>query len=140
MFLTGFIFGLLVFNSFTANIISSLATSRSLNSIEELLNYGKMRLDKLATSAQFTFLILSHNSLIGSSFPPFTKVIQDSEHPLVSSLHKYMQSHEETKHWNEEMKRCYREHNDSKYCDKRVVDVIARGNRESTIRVSAKVH
>lgn len=43
LFLVGFLFGMLVFNSFTANIISTLSASQSIESVQELINYGKIQ-------------------------------------------------------------------------------------------------
>lgn len=43
IFLTGFVYGILVFYSFAANIISSLVYSRSIQSVSELLDYGQIR-------------------------------------------------------------------------------------------------
>ncbi len=43
LYLSGFLFGMLVFNSFCANIISTLSSSKSIDSIQEFLEYGQMR-------------------------------------------------------------------------------------------------
>ncbi len=43
LFVVGFLFGMVVYTSFTAQIVSTLSTAQSIKSVRELLDYGKIR-------------------------------------------------------------------------------------------------
>ena len=57
LFLTGYIFGLLCFSYFSANIVNTLTNTQSLDTLEQLINYKDIK-------------------LLGSVFPPFRLAIQ----------------------------------------------------------------
>ncbi len=78
LFLLGFVFGLLLFYSFAAKIVSALVSWQSIRSLQELLDYGKIRWKEIndMNIEQQTLIETLRFSIVGSSFPPFVTVIE----------------------------------------------------------------
>ena len=69
LFFMGFLMGLVTFTGFSANILSTLTSIKSLNTFKELVEYREM-------------------PLLGSAFAPWQTELKRSKYPVIQSAYK----------------------------------------------------
>ncbi len=75
----------------------------------------------------FNFL----HSIAVSSFKPFEQAMRESKNPIVMSIARHIDEHQESREIAASMKGCLKENGTiAKACDARVVNAIATGERQ----------